>query len=68
MEGLANLSPRRLATFLVDCRSLKVKRLFFVCFADRHPHAWCEQLDPKELVLGSGKRVLAEGGRMAARY
>ena len=35
MEGLTNLSPRRLQKLLADCRSVKVKRLFFF-FADRH--------------------------------
>jgi hypothetical protein len=67
MEGLANLSPRRLAKLLADCRSVKVKRLFFF-FADRHQHAWRRQLDPKDFDLGSGKRVLAKGGRLDARY
>lgn len=36
--GLPNLSPRRLQSLLSDCRSVKVKRLFFF-FADRHKHA-----------------------------
>ncbi len=67
MEGLANLSPRRLAKLLADCRSVKVKRLFFF-FADRHPHAWRRQLDPKDFDLGSGKRVLAKSGRLDGRY
>jgi hypothetical protein len=35
MEGLGNLRPRRLQDLLADCRSVKVKRLFFF-FADRH--------------------------------
>lgn len=34
MEGLRNLSPRRLRRLLVDCRSVKVKRLF-LWFAER---------------------------------
>ncbi|UWU78308.1 type IV toxin-antitoxin system AbiEi family antitoxin domain-containing protein [Bradyrhizobium huanghuaihaiense] len=39
MQRLANLSPRRLQKLLTECRSVKVKRLFFF-FADRHQPAW----------------------------
>ncbi len=67
MEGLANLSPRRLAKLLGDCRSVKVKRLFFF-FADRHPHAWRRQLKAEDFDLGSGKRVLVKGGKLDPRY
>jgi hypothetical protein len=62
-EGLTNLSPRRLMTSLVDCRSVKVKRLFFF-FAARHPHAWVKRLDRSKVDLGSGKRMLVKGGRL----
>jgi hypothetical protein len=67
MEGLANLSPRRLTKLLTDCRSVKVKRLFFF-FADRHPHGWRRQLRAEDFDLGSGKRVLAKGGKLDPRY
>ncbi|MCS0461010.1 type IV toxin-antitoxin system AbiEi family antitoxin domain-containing protein (plasmid) [Rhizobium sp. T1470] len=30
IEGLTTLSPRRLQKRLVDCKSIKVKRLFFL--------------------------------------
>src|SRR5438876_574400 len=46
MEGLRNLSPRRLHTLLVACRNVKVKRLF-LWFAERHQHAWLKKLDRK---------------------
>lgn len=67
VEGLASLSPRRLQKLLLDCRSVKVKRLFFF-FADRHEHAWLKQLDKKSLSLGSGKRMLVEGGKLDPVY
>ena len=44
MEGLRNLSPRRLQALLSDCKSVKVKRLFF-WFAERHNHAWLQKID-----------------------
>ena len=66
-EGLANLRPRLLETLLKECRSVKVKRLFFV-FADQHDHAWRQYLDPDDFDLGSGPRALVEGGRLHPRY
>ena len=67
MEGLANLSPTRLQTLLADCRSVKVKRLFFF-FADRHHHAWLKRIDQSKIDLGSGNRVLIKGGKLDQRY
>lgn len=67
MEGLANLSPRRLQKLLGDCRSVKVKRLFFY-FADRHPHAWLKHIDRKAIDLDSGKRALVPGGKLDPAY
>lgn len=67
MEGLRTLSPRRLRSLLLDCRSIKVKRLFF-WFADRHAHPWLHRLDRTGINLGSGKRMLVRGGRLDARY
>jgi Transcriptional regulator, AbiEi antitoxin, Type IV TA system/Transcriptional regulator, AbiEi antitoxin N-terminal domain len=67
MEGLRNLSPRRLHQLLVDCRSVKVKRLF-LWFAERHNHAWLKQLDRTDIDLGHGKRMLVRGGRLDPKY
>ncbi len=66
-EGLGNLRPRLLETLLKECRSVKVKRLFFV-FADQHDHAWRKYLNPDDFDLGSGPRALVEGGRLHPRY
>ncbi len=67
MEGLRNLSPRRLHTLLVACRNVKVKRLF-LWFAERHNHAWVKALDRKDIDLGHGKRMLVRGGKLDARF
>jgi hypothetical protein len=55
MQGLTTLSPRRLMELLTDCRSVKVKRLFFA-LADRHQHAWFKHLDASKIDFGRGKR------------
>jgi hypothetical protein len=67
MQGLANLSPRRLQKLLGECRSVKVKRLFFY-FADRHQHAWLKRLDKEAIDLGEGKRMLVKGGKLDKDY
>jgi len=67
MEGLRNLSPRRLHKLLVDCRSVKVKRLF-LWFAERHDHAWLKQLNRKDIDLGHGKRMLVRGGKLDPKF
>jgi hypothetical protein len=67
MEGLSNLRPARLQTLLLDCHSIKVKRLFLF-FADRHQHAWLKRLDKSVIKRGSGKRSLVPGGRYDPVY
>lgn len=67
MEGLSDLSPRRLQTLLEACTSVKVKRLFLF-FAGRHGHAWLARLDTSRVDLGAGKRVLVKGGKLDPRY
>lgn len=67
MEGLRNLSPRRLQALLGDCRSVKVKRLFF-WFAERHNHAWLQKVNRSGIDLGKGKRMLVRGGKLDTKY
>jgi hypothetical protein len=67
MEGLRNLSPRRLHTLPLACRSVKVKRLF-LWFAERHEHVWLKKLDRKDVDLGQGKRMLAKGGKLDPKF
>jgi hypothetical protein len=67
MEGLSNLSPRRLQQLLSDCRSVKVKRLFLF-FADRHQHSWAKRIKKDDIDLGKGKRMLVKGGKLNSTY
>ena len=67
MEGLRNLSPRRLQSLLVECRNVKVKRLF-LWFAERHNQPWLKGLNREGIDLGRGKRMLVRGGRLDAKY
>ena len=65
--GLADMRPELLAQRLAACRSVKVKRLFFV-FADRHGHPWRQRLDAAQINLGAGSRALVKGGRLHPAY
>lgn len=67
VEGLANLSPRRLQIQLETCRSVKVKRLFLF-FADRHRHAWLDGINKEAVDLGTGKRMLVHSGKLDPTY
>jgi hypothetical protein len=67
IEGLRNLSPRRLQGLLTACRSVKVKRLF-LWFAERHQHAWLKNLDSNRIDLGKGKRMLVRGGKLDPKF
>lgn len=62
-EGLTSLRPRRLQKLLGDCKSVKVKRLFFF-FASRHSHSWTKFVKRDEFDLGRGKRMLVRSGRL----
>lgn len=66
-EGLVSLRPVELNRLLKSCKSIKVKRLFFV-FADRHQHGWRKYVDPAKFNLGSGPRELIKGHRLHPRY
>ena len=66
-EGLTTLRPKQLMTLLMRCRSVKVRRLFFV-FSDRHRHPWSKHLDVSKIDLGSGPRALVEGGKFHPAY
>ena len=66
-EGLTNLRPQRTQKLLVDCKNVKVKRLFFF-FADRHKHAWLKRLDKSVVDLGKGNRMLVKAGKLDRTY
>ena len=67
MEGLVNLSPRRMQILLEQTTSVKVKRLFLF-FANRHRHQWFSRINQGAIDLGSGKRVLVKGGKLDPVY
>lgn len=67
MEGLVNLRPKTMQSLLEKTKSIKVKRLFFF-FADRFDHRWLSKIAREQIDLGTGKRVIAEGGTLDRTY
>jgi hypothetical protein len=67
MQGMLGLRPELVERLLQQCRSVKAKRLF-LALAERHRHAWLARVDLAGVDLGSGKRVLAPGGRLDSKY
>lgn len=67
MQGLTGLRPDLVSRLLRQCRSVKAKRLF-LALAERHNHPWLKRVQLADVDLGSGKRVLAPGGRLHPKY
>ena len=66
-QGMVNLRPKLMTTLLAQCRSVKVKRLFFV-YADKHAHAWLKHVDRSQIDMGRGDRALVPSGRLHPIY
>ena len=67
MENLATLRPELVQQLLQQCRSIQVKRLFMY-MAEKHAHAWVEELNLSAVNLGSGKRVVVKNGALDRKY
>ena len=67
MQGLSNLSPRKLNALMEACLSIKTKRLF-LWLSERQNHPWFKYLEPEKYDLGAGKRVIAEEGRLNKKW
>lgn len=67
MENLGQLRPAVVQSLLERCLSIKVKRLFLY-LGEKYKHSWFEKLDLSKIDLGSGKRVIAEGGKYDSKY
>jgi len=66
-ESLGTLRPALVQQLLESCSSVKVKRLF-LHLADKHQHPWFKELDLGKISIGTGKRVLFQGGKLDKKY
>ncbi len=67
MENLVTLRPAVVQGLLMECSSVKVKRLFLY-MAERQKHPWLSKLDLSKIDLGKGKRMIVPNGRYDAKY
>lgn len=67
MQGLTTLRPQLVQKTLLECQSIKAKRLFLV-LAELIGYPWFKKLGIEQLDLGRGKRVLPVAGRMHPRF
>jgi hypothetical protein len=67
VQGMTQLSPRKLTELLNICKHVKVKRLFF-WLAERHQYPWCKKLNSGDFDLGAGKRMVVVGGKLDRKY
>ena len=66
-EGLTVLRPQIINKLLVNCRSIRTKRLFLF-MANHYRHQWLKKLETENVSLGSGKIQIVKGGRMDRRF
>lgn len=67
MESLATLRSNLIQQLLVNCNSIKVKRLFLL-LAEKNRHSWFKELNIKKIYLGSGKRLVVKNGALDKKY
>lgn len=72
LQGLTSLSPKILNGLLEYCDNVKVKRLF-LWLSERNQMPWLKRLELQKFsvdsgALGSGKRVIASGGKLDRKY
>ncbi len=67
MEGLLTLRPKVVSKLLLECKSVKTKRLF-LHLAEKQSHTWFKRLDLAKVNLGSGKRQIIPNGRLDPKY
>jgi hypothetical protein len=66
-KGLSTLRPRSMQQLLVQCRSVRVKRVFLL-LAREAGHAWYGRLELDQIDLGKGKRQLVVGGKLDRQF
>jgi len=66
-EGLTTLRPKLMEALLLECRSVKAKRLFLY-FSGQQRHSWARRLQTADIDIGSGKRQIVPGGKLDPEF
>lgn len=67
MEGLSSLLPENVLELLVQCKSVKVVRLFLF-LAEKAGHSWYKYINTDSINYGKGKRSISPGGVYIPKY
>ena len=66
-QGLVSLSPKKVESLLKRSSSVRSNRLYLF-LAHYYNHPWAKRLDESDIILGSGKRQIVQGGKLDKRY
>jgi hypothetical protein len=67
MENLSGLRPQLVQDLLLNCNSVKVKRLFMY-MAEKQAYPWVEQVDTSKVDFGQGNRSVVPHGTLDKKY
>jgi hypothetical protein len=67
MENLSGLRPLLVQNLLLNCNSVKVRRLFMY-MAEKHAYPWVEQVDASKVDFGGGNRSIVVHGTLDKKY
>lgn len=67
MENLTSLRPSLVQDLLLNCHSVKVKRLFMY-MAEKHAYPWVEQINTSKVDFGRGNRSVVAHGVLDKKY
>lgn len=67
LQGLINLSPRKVQSILNRSKTIKTNRLFLF-LGNYYKHPWVSRIDEAQIKFGSGKRQIVAGGALNHRY
>ena len=67
MEGLSALRPESVMKLLIQCKSVKVVRLFLF-MAEKANHSWFNYINTGRINMGSGKRSISPSGVYVPKY
>jgi hypothetical protein len=67
LQGLINLSSRKVQSILNRSGSIQTNRIFLF-LGRNYAHQWYKKIDESKINLGSGKRQVIKGGKLDERY
>lgn len=67
MQGLVNLSPRKVQSLLERSSSVRTNRLYLF-LGHYYQHPWIERIQEDNIQLGSGNRQIVVGGKLDKKY